>query len=245
MERNLQKAKILGCRVDVIDMPAALSFVDSAIKKGKPSQIITLNAEMIYRAQYETELCSIYANADLVTPDGIGTIWALKRAGYPNVQRVTGIDLTQRIMEEGNTQKWSVYLFGGRPGVASELKIRLEKDYPLLKVVGTDNGYFTEKEEETIIARIQKAKPQILLVALGAPKQEYWIAKYLDTIKVPVCIGIGGTFDVLAGFSKRAPRIWRNMGLEWLYRLLREPSRLERQLALPRFAFMVLRDKKN
>lgn len=237
-----EQAQILGCRVDVVDMNGALRVIGDAVKSQKPVQVITLNAEMIYQAQHSPELKDLYARAELVTPDGIGTIWALRRAGYPVTRRVTGIGITYGLIDLARANGWRIFLLGAEPGVADAVAEKLSGLSPPVAIVGFHHGYFDDRESPRIVDAIRATSPDILLVALGAPRQDLWIARHLPELQVPVCIGVGGTFDVLAGKVKRAPKVWRRLGLEWLYRLLHEPRRIRRQMALPRFAWRVIRE---
>lgn len=244
MSYKYEQAQVLGCRLDVVDMAGAMELAEEMIRKKLPSQIVTLNAEMIYRAQESPQLKEIYSRACLVTPDGIGAIWALRRQGYAISKRVTGVALTYNMLELAREQGLSVFLLGAQPGV-TEVVAKILKELPhQVKVVGTHHGYFADDESREIVDLIRNAQPDILLVGLGAPRQDQWIAQYLDELKVPICIGVGGTLDVLAGRVKRAPRVWRRLGLEWLYRLMSEPTRIKRQMALPRFVWLVLKKGK-
>lgn len=235
-----EKISLLGCKIDLVDMAEALTAIEDAIQKRRACQVVTLNAEMIYYAQKDPLLRDVFARAGLVTADGIGVVWALKYIGCPGARRVTGIDLTSELLNRAAEQGWKVFLFGAQPEVVASLADLLARSQPAVKVVGTQHGYFSDSESPEIAARIRSCSPDILLVALGAPKQDFWISRYLDEMMVPVCIGVGGTFDVLSGKAERAPAGWRRLGLEWLYRLIKEPSRWKRQLALPKFAMMVI-----
>jgi N-acetylglucosaminyldiphosphoundecaprenol N-acetyl-beta-D-mannosaminyltransferase len=180
--------------------------------------------------------------AALVTPDGIGIVWACRKAGYKVSERVTGIDLMLSLAGRAAAENWRVYLLGAAPGVAEEAGVRLGQNYPGLQVVGTHHGYFNEGEEAARVAEIvRKASPQLIFVALGAPKQEQWIDCYLEQTGASAAVGVGGSFDVIAGKVQRAPLWLQRLHLEWLARLLREPSRWRRQLVLPKFAWLVLR----
>lgn len=245
LSNKIERTKILDCCLDVVTMEDALQVISNAVLSREPIQVITLNAEMIYRAQQEPGLKQVFERAGLVTPDGVGVLWALRRTGYQVSRRVTGIGLTIRVLEKAAQEGWKIYLLGAKPGVADAVANLWQARYPELKIAGVHHGYFSVKEETEVIQRVKEAHPDLLLVALGAPRQEYWIARYLTELDVPVCMGVGGTFDVLSGQIKRAPRGWRRLGLEWLYRLIREPSRIKRQIALPRFACLVLREAKS
>ncbi|MGE5416738.1 MAG: WecB/TagA/CpsF family glycosyltransferase [Acidobacteriota bacterium] len=245
MPKQIISTEVLGCRVDVVDMTQAMQSVETAIVNRTPLNIVTLNAEMIYQAQASKDLMRLYAQAGLVTPDGIGTVWALRRQGHEVKERVTGIDLSDRIIQLAALQNWGIYLLGGQPGVADIATNVLRENNPGLRIVGTHHGFFSENDDKVIVEQIRQAQPDVLLVALGAPKQDYWIEKYLADLEVPVCIGVGGSLDVWSGNVKRAPAFWRRSGLEWLYRLVSEPSRIKRQIVLPLFAAKVIMQGKH
>jgi len=235
--------KILGVRVDKVDMMEALCCVDSFIKEGNYHHAITLNAEMVYRAHFDPPLKEIIDEADLVTPDGSGVVWAASYLGDPVKERVTGIDLMLKICQQARHNNWRIFLLGGAPGVAAEAAEKLREQYPNITIVGTQHGYFPAHEEREVIDAIRITQPDILFVALGAPKQEFWIHAHRKKLPVKVAIGVGGSFDVLSGRAKRAPRWMQKMKLEWLARLIREPWRARRMLALPKFAFLVIKSK--
>lgn len=237
------RADILGCYVDLLGFPDVIEKIKAYIKEQEPRHIITLNAEIVYAAQYDQRLKDIINEADLVTPDGIGIVWAARHLGYEIKERITGIDLLYSICQEAAQLNWKMYFLGAAPGVADEAAVKLCQQYPDLKITGTRDGYFTDDEIPTIIDSIREQSPQILFVALGAPKQEVWIRQYKEQLGIPICIGVGGSFDVVAGNKRRAPDWMIRLNLEWLYRLIDEPTRIRRQLALPRFVAMILRVK--
>ncbi len=237
------KANILGAYVDLVNTQQALQRIKQLIMNRKPAHIITLNAEIVYQAQEDAELLRIINAADLVTPDGIGIVWAGKKLGYPVQERVTGIDLLYLLCEQSVKEDWKIYLLGAAPGVAEAAGKKLSQSYSGLKICGVHDGYFSAEGLNGIVEEIQELHPDILLVALGAPRQEFWIHQYKDELAVPVSIGVGGSFDVVAGMKERAPEWMIKVNLEWLYRLLKEPSRFKRQLALPKFVIEVLKQK--
>ncbi|HWP98348.1 MAG TPA: WecB/TagA/CpsF family glycosyltransferase [Syntrophomonadaceae bacterium] len=242
-ERQSMRAPILGCFIDQVNKDQALVRIHQMILQGDPAQVITLNAEIVYQAQKDQALRDIINSASLVTPDGIGVVWGGRWLGYPFPERVTGIDILYALCQEAASHQWPVFLLGAAPGVAEEAAGQLVKRCPGLLVKGTHHGYFQEDESPGVVEEIIMARPLILFAALGAPKQEFWIRSHLAEMKVPVCIGVGGSFDVIAGHKKRAPAWMIRLNLEWLYRLLAEPSRWKRQLALPRFALAILRTR--
>lgn len=237
------KADILGAFVDIVNTGQALQKIKELGRDGQPSHVITLNAEIVYQAQEDPDLLRIINEADLVTPDGIGIVWAGRKLGYPFHERVTGIDLLYQLCSEAAKEGWRVYLLGAAPGVAEEAGRKLCTAYPGLHICGCHDGYFSEQEMDALTAEIRDTQPDILFVALGAPKQEFWIKQYKQQLNVPVSIGVGGSFDVVAGIKERAPQWVINANLEWLYRLSKEPSRFKRQLALPKFAWLIVKKK--
>lgn len=239
----MERANILGCEVDLVSMEQAVAAIEQMVESGRPHQVVTLNAELIYQAREDDQLQSLINQADLVTPDGIGVVWAAGRLGYSPAGRVTGIDLLEQLAARTAGRGWKIYLLGSAPGVAEQAGRNLQERYPGLQVAGTHHGYFKPAEVDAILAEIKGLAPDLLCVALGAPGQEIWINRYKNQLGVPVCIGIGGSLDVIGGFKERAPRIFIKLNLEWLYRLAAEPSRLKRQMVLPRFAAQVIREK--
>jgi len=179
------------------------------------------------------------SGADLVVPDGIGIVWALRRAGRHQQQRVTGVDLVETLLTEQAAKGLRVFLLGGKPGVAETAKTNLERRWPGIQVAGCHHGYFSPAENEEVVGRINQAKPALLLVGMGVPRQEIWLYNQWSKLMVPVGIGVGGLLDLWAGRTKRAPAFLRSMGLEWLYRVCREPARWRRLLVLPGFIWKV------
>ena len=233
------KVKILGVGVDAVTMQQALDRLENFFEERKPVIIATANAEMLMRATYDEELKNILNAAELVVPDGAGTVWAAHHLGHDMPERVAGYDLAQELMKSAPSKNRRIYFFGSAPGVADKAKLKAEELYPNIQIVGTRNGFFTEADEPQIISDIKAAQPDLLLVALGVPKQEKWLAKYKDELNVPVSIGVGGTFDVMAGVMKRAPKWMQRAKLEWLFRAMLQPKRAGRLIALPKFVLKV------
>ncbi len=240
---NQKKAIILGCEVDMLSAVECLDTIADLIEAQAPAQVITLNAEIVYQAQRNPQLSEIINRASLVTPDGIGIVWGGRQLGYPIEERVSGIDLLLSICQTAPTRGWKIYLLGSAPGVADEAARQLCQHYPGLWVCGTHHGYFQDDDLPALIEDINQSQADILVVSLGAPKQELWISQHRDKISVPVCIGAGGSLDVIAGHKKRAPGWIIKLNLEWLYRLLSEPTRWRRQLALPKFVALIIKSK--
>lgn len=232
---------ILGALIDAVDMREAERRVADLVRNGRPARVITMNPEFLYRAQRERELLAVANGADLVTADGVGIVWAARMTGSPVPERVTGIDLMLRLVERAAAEGWSIFLLGAAPGVAEEAARRLCQRFPGLKVAGTHHGYFSPAEEDAVVEEIRRSGARLVFVALGAPKQELWIWKHIGELGPVVAMGVGGSFDVIAGRVKRAPAWAQKMHLEWLVRLLRQPSRWRRMTVLPRFAWLVLK----
>jgi len=243
MQRN--RVNILGCTLDPVSMEEAVQIVADMITLEGCHQVITLNAEIIYQAVHQLPLQQMINQADLITPDGAGVVWAAQHLGCPVKERVTGIDLVARLAQEGAERGWSFYFLGAAPGVAAEAAAKLCALYPQLQVVGTADGYFSSADEKQVIEAINRSGANILLVGLGAPRQDLWIAENREKFACQVAIGVGGSFDVLAEKLNRAPGWMIKLNLEWLYRLVKEPSRWRRQLALPRFVGLVLQAGKD
>jgi len=241
-DTNEERVDMFGVPIARIDMEGALARVEEFVSERRPHMIVTSDTPILVLAHDDREFQDVVRSADIVTADGRGVVWMARVLGLPVRERVSGADLVERICERAAERGYSVYLVGAQPGVAEEAARTLQSRYPGLRIVGTHHGYFTKDEEPGVVAAIAKARPDVLLVAFGAPKQEMWIREHLDEIQAPVAIGVGGTFDVLAGRVRRAPRWVQQAGLEWLYRALREPKRLPRLIALPRLVWMTLRE---
>lgn len=239
-----EKIEILGVGIDRVNNQEALQCIRAFIASGTPHRIITANPEIIYRARKDKKLRNMVETADLVTADGAGVVWASRKIGTPLQERVTGIDLVNDICEQAAKENWKIYILGSAPGVAATAAINIQNKFPGCTIIGTHHGYFDAKEEKQIIAELEKLRPDVLFVALGAPKQEYWIADHIEQLQIPVAMGIGGSMDVLSGNVKRAPKLMRKLNIEWLYRLVTQPSRYKRMLVLPKFMVAVRKQAK-
>lgn len=234
---------VLNVMIDVVTMKEAVCRVEQFIVMQKPHLVVTPNAEMIMLANEDNYLAQIINNADLVVPDGAGVVWAAHYNEDVMPERVAGYDLVQNLLSVAATKKYRIYMLGGAPGIVDKAKQVAEKRYLGVTIVGTHHGFFAKKDELEIVSDIKACHPDILLVALGIPRQEKWLSEYIKQINAPVAIGVGGTFDVMAGIVRRAPLWMQNAKLEWLYRLISEPKRAIRMVALPRFVMRVIISK--
>ncbi len=235
-----EKLDVLGAKIDKVVLSEAMDIIKEYFEGSPCKMIVTPNPEIIMAAVKDPELMDIINNADLVVPDGIGLVYASKIMRQPFKERVTGIDLLEAVLSQLNHSGGSVYLLGSKPGISERAAEKMTGQYPKLQIAGTYHGYFSKEEEEEIIHRINSVSPDFLCVALGSPKQERFIYKYKDMLKAKVVIGVGGSLDVWAGELKRAPVFYRKYGLEWLYRLIQQPSRYKRMAALPVFMMKII-----
>lgn len=233
--------KIFGVKVDKVTLEEATKLVGEFLQGNELKTIYTPNTEIVMKAKEDEKLKELINKGSLVIPDGIGLVHAAKIKKRPLPERVTGFDLSINMIKLANREKLSIYLLGGKPGVSEEAARNIVKKYPNVKIAGCQHGYFEEDEE--IIRKVNESKPDILFVGLGFPKQEIWIDSNKDKLKSKVAIGNGGTMDILAGKVKRAPEIYQKLGLEWFYRLVKEPSRIKRQLVIPKFMLQVVFSK--
>ena len=239
------KIDILGVPVDKITMDAAVNKVRGFIKEEGVHTIFTPNPEIIMIADENPEFKRILTQADMVVPDGIGVVIASKiQKGERLPERVAGYDLVQNTMQDAVKHNYKYYFFGSKPKVAELAADKMRQKYPGIQIVGCRDGYFKEKDIPSIIDDINNSGANIVLVALGAPKQEVWIDTYKEQLhNVKVAIGVGGSLDGMAEIVKRAPVIFQKMGLEWFYRLICEPTRAKRMLVLPKFVLKVWNQK--
>ena len=235
---------LLGMRVDRVDMDEALRLIERFVQELTPHHIVTADASMVVTATQDEEFNRIVNASDLVTPDGAGILWATKRLGAPIRTKVSGVDLSAQCCALSAEKGWRVFFFGAAPGIAEEAAARIRARFPGANIVGFRDGYFTPEDEPKVVEEIKAARPDILLVALGIPKQEKFIDRHKETLGVPVCIGVGGTLDVFSGTVRRAPVWMQNAGLEWLHRLLSNPKKISKVALLPLFALMTLREKR-
>jgi N-acetylglucosaminyldiphosphoundecaprenol N-acetyl-beta-D-mannosaminyltransferase len=240
---KIPTVSIYGIPFSKLNMKDTVALLENEIISGHSIQLITANPIMVMMALENDTFMSVMKQADLITPDGTGIVWAANYTGNPVAERVTGFELLHELMRVGEVRRWKVFLLGAALDVVQVAAEQLRQQYPLVRIVGVRDGFFGEAEDDAVVQTIREAAPDILFVARGPDTQEPWIAKHRHRLQVPLMMGVGGSFDVISGRSKRAPLWVQRLRLEWLYRLLREPKRCSRMLALPKFAWKVLRDK--
>ncbi|MGI6358002.1 MAG: WecB/TagA/CpsF family glycosyltransferase [Bacillota bacterium] len=237
------KIEVLGSSVDALTMRSAVSRIAASIAERRTCQVVTANAEILYTAWRDPKLFLVLHDADLVTADGMGVVLASRLLGKPLPERVAGVDLVHELADYGQRASWRFYLLGARPQVVQAAATRLQQLYPGIVIAGYRDGYFTADQLPMVLHDIKQSKADILLVAMGAPKQDLWLHQHLAGSGVPVGIGVGGTFDILAGTAERAPLWMQRSSLEWLFRLWKQPGRFWRMLVLPKFIWAVLWQK--
>lgn len=243
IEKN-KKIDILGIPVDDVTLGDALSVFENLLRGDRMTLIATPNSEILMRASGDSALKDILRRAELVIPDGIGLLYASKILGRPLRERVTGIDFSWNALKLSAQLGCRVYFLGGKPGIAEKAAENMKLQIPGLQIAGTRHGYFTEEEIPSIIEKINGSGADFICVALGFPRQEQFIDAHRDLLHAKVGIGIGGSLDIWSGTLKRAPAFYRNNGLEWLYRLKQQPSRIRRISVLPLFLLKVAAQKR-
>lgn len=217
---------IFGIRINAVTMPQALDIIDEHIKSAKSLHIGVVNAAKVVNMKRNPELAKDVTTSDVIFADGSSVVWASKVLKQPLPERVTGIDLMTGILDRGNENQYRVYCLGATEEISEKVEQFIHNNYPNVILAGRRNGYFKPEEEEQIAKNIAASKADVLFVAITSPKKENFMAKWNDTMKVPIVHGVGGSFDVVAGKVARAPVLWQKLGMEWLYRLLQEPGRL-------------------
>lgn len=235
-----RRVAVLGFPVDPLPLEVAVGRLSSALSSAHERlRVVTLNPEMLMAGLADPALRAALYGADLVVPDGIGIVWALRRQGVRQPGRVTGVDLVETLFAQEHPRALRVFLLGGQPGVGAEAAARIRQRWPGVQVVGFAHGYFAPEENEGLIAMINEAGADLLLVGMGVPRQEIWLEQHWPNLVVRLGIGVGGLLDLWAGRTRRAPALIRSIGLEWAYRACREPVRWRRLRVLPSFIRMV------
>lgn len=244
----MDKLSIMGVRINNVSMNEVLKIAEEKIEKNEQYIIYTPNTEFVMMCQKDEEFLNYMNKSDINIPDGVGLIYAAKIKKHPLKEKVAGYDLSVNLLKMANDKGLRLYVVGGKPGVAEAAMKKVHEKYPGIKIVGAQHGYFKgahlgecgHEEELSVIEDINNNQPHILFVGFGAKKQEQWIEYNKHRLKANVIIGNGGTLDGLAGLVKRAPDIFIKLGLEWFYRLMKEPKRINRQIVLPVFMMKVI-----
>lgn len=233
------QVNILGISFSKLKLKETVELIINKVEENRDRtfHIITANPEIAIQIQEDPELKKISLEADLITPDGVGIIFASKLKRNPIPERVTGFDLLLKLLKVGNEKRWSFYFLGAEEVVNKKMAEHVTSNYPNVKIAGRHHGFFKEQEEKKIIEDIEHSKPDILIVALGSPLADKWIYKYKNRIPAKVTLGVGGSLDVITGKVKRTPEVWKKLKLEWLHRRIIMPSRKERQKRLKIFAY--------
>ena len=229
------RLNIMGVNFDSLTLSEAVDRAEALISERRAAYVVTPNPEIVITCWENTDAMEAVQNADLVLPDGVGVVYGATILGTPLKGKLPGIDFATELMRRMAKRCGRVYLLGAKPGVAEMAGERLTEQFPGLIVCGTHDGYF--QEDAPVIDEINALQPDLLLVCLGAPKQEIWMLRNRSALKVGLMAGLGGSLDVFAGTVKRAPAFFQKLGLEWFYRLIKEPWRFKRMMKLPKFLF--------
>lgn len=216
----------LGINIDLLTMEETLKKIDKIIKEKVPTQHVVVNVAKIVNAQKDFELNKVINSCKLINIDGMGVVWGAKAMGFAVPERVTGIDLMVHLIEHCAKNKYKPFFFGAEEEVVSKIVAIYKEKHPTLKVAGYLNGYFPPEREGFIVEQIKKSNADVLFVAISSPQKELFLNKYLEEMQIPFVMGVGGSFDVIAGKTKRAPIWMQKCGLEWFFRVIQEPKRL-------------------
>ena len=231
---------ILNTYVNALSMDETVAEVEGIVERGVPTQHVVINASKVNLMEADPQLREIVNACPLINADGASIVMAAKELGVPLAERVTGIDLFLRLVELAAKKGWGIYLFGAKEEVVQKVGQIFEEAFPGIRIVGRRNGYFSEEEEPAIVAEMAASGADLMFVAFSSPKKEYWVHKYLDQVGVPFVMGVGGSFDVVAGVTDRAPQWMQDHGLEWFYRFVQEPRRLWKRYVVGNAKFVAL-----
>lgn len=241
----IKKVAIFGVPFSKMNMRDTVDYLTAAVDRRETSHVITANPIMVMAALEDPKVMQVMKKADLIVPDGAGIVWAANYVNEPVAERVAGFDLLHELMRVGESKGWTAYLLGTTDEIIQEAAKNLQLKFPGVRIVGVQNGFFGPAQDDEVIARIKEASPDLLFVARAANNQDPWISQHRERLGVPVMMGVGGSFDIISGKMKRAPVLFQKLRLEWFYRLLKQPSRYRRMLALPKFMMKVMREKEN
>ncbi len=244
MPEAIKRVRISGISVDNVDMKKALDFIDMIIKNDKQRQyILAVNPEKVQALKRNNSLRKLFDAAALLIPDGIGVVLAMRWLYGLSAKRVPGSELMPNLCKLSAEKGYKIFIYGSTENVNKNVVGKLKQEYPDIHIVGRCHGYIDDEDMSNLVQEINRSGANILFVALGSPSQELWIQKYLPELNVNICQGIGGTLDAITGNVKRAPKLFKETGLEWFYRLIADPRRIRRQIVLPVFAMQVVLEK--
>ena len=244
-ESTLPARSVLGVRVNAATMDDAVAICHDAIRRRDRLMVGVVNAAKVVNMGSDEFLCKAVSGCDVVFADGQAVVWASRMLGSPLPERVAGIDLFTNLLALGDREELSVFLLGATREVLDTVCERVRKEHPNLRIAGSQDGYFTDAESEDVAKTIRDSGADMLFVAITSPKKEIFLDRYGDLMDVPVCHGVGGSFDVLAGKVKRAPALWQKLGMEWLYRVVQEPGRMWKRYLVTnsKFVWLVIKNK--
>lgn len=240
-----RRVKILNCPIDALTMDETLELIDNSIQQGKHIHHVVVNAAKLVKMQEDKDLFKSVVNADIINADGMAVVWASKLLGQPLPERVAGIDLMQRLIELAYRREYKIFFFGAKEEIVKKVVEKYAKEYTPEIIAGYRNGYYSEDEEPIIAKQIADSGANILFVGISSPKKEKFLYRYKDILKnVNFIMGVGGSFDVIAGKVKRAPKWMQEAGLEWFYRFIQEPRRMWKRAFVDnsKFIYLVLKD---
>lgn len=241
------KRLVLGFDVDSLTIDETVALINKKIDDREMCQHVVINAGKVVQADQDPQLTDIINNCDIINADGMSIVWASRFLNSPLPERVAGIDLMHRLVSLSSEKGYKIYLFGAKEEVVLKVKETFQAQYPDLQVVGYRNGYYAAEDEKDIVSHMKQSNADILFVGFSSPQKEKFLNKYMSQMGIPFCMGVGGSFDVVAGITKRAPVWMQNMGLEWFYRFMQEPRRMWKRYLVGNFKFciIVLREKIN
>lgn len=243
----MKTVNIFECNVAALTMQETIENIEKYIKQRKPIQHVVINAGKVVLMEKDKELKRVIQKCPLINADGQSIVWASKFLNKPLPERVAGIDLMENMVRISNEKGYRIYFFGAKEDVVKKVIAIYKEKYPNLQVAGYRNGYFKEEDNDDIVEDMKKSKADILFVAFSSPKKEFWLAKNMNKISIPFCMGVGGSFDVVAGVTKRAPVWMQKSGLEWFYRFIQEPKRMWKRYLVgnSKFIKIVIKEKFN
>jgi len=235
-----ERVSLLGTEVDALSFSDTMDAVVDIIENHRPTQHLAMNAAKVVLLRSDPVLRAIASECGIISADGVPLVWASRLLGHPLPGRVNGTDLMEALCELAGRRQWSVFFFGARPDVVEDVARWAESNHPGLRIAGTRDGYFDARQDDEIVAQIAASGASILFLGFPTPKKELWLHRHLSELNVPFCMGVGGSFDVIAGKVPRAPVWMQRHGLEWLFRLIQEPKRMWKRYLVGNTKFTLL-----